>query len=1165
MKAVKCIISSDNIIIKDISQPIEPPLYAEEFSESLRLLREGTGEISESHIRELGERLFQRVFNGAALDQYRYSDPAILALNTSGELATLPWELMHDGANWIARTRGIARISETKQAPPEIIPKSGALKILAAISSPMLNENESIPDDEQPYQIDAKAHGQIFRKLEDESFPAEIKLRKHITRQAFSRESSNNYHVLHFVGHGNLGKLAFETRDGLLDLAEEDWIREQITVALRGGLRLVVLNSCHSADTGENFAGVAKTIMETGVPAVIAMQGSVSEPADITFVRNLYSDLAAGKSVDEAVMNSRRAMATDWQIRAGEWATPVLFVNGSILDEESSLSLMDAEMSRMIDSQKVSIIEPWKAEFDPMMTREEIFVGRRRELRDVLRSLDPENQDSVKIVCLHGDPGMGKTAIAIEAAHRMAEWFHDMIWLSGRIAPPEELREHIKGDDPLTRIGNDESLLIALANKIGVEVRADEKPAELRDNILRALRGNRQKLLIIDSMERFADSDLVRSLLINLPTNCKSLINSVQTLEINERQIHIKPMNSFDSILLLRAYSNLKELEIDPKKLGEIIHFTGGHPMAIRMLVSQMITAQKTLDDAIEALKSAEGEIFDYIFQRSFELAGSDGRKIFTVMAIFYPTASRKALQHVCKLEDTEFEKAIKRVIGLSLVENYEQGKRFGLHQLARAEAMKWLERDKESGKYRARAARYFMDFAKATAPMTEPEVAVKALGVPALSGKTAQRLQDAAVELFVKPAVKMMDTELENCLISLDWLLDKGDIEAADNFLRSLAGFLTNRGYWGIESHYLERIAESLKDDPKGYAEAIALLAVSYEKQGIWKDALDCYKKALISARQSDHRELEASILNGLSILYKSQRNWKEAEKCLENSEEIFREIGDKIGEANVLDSRGQIYQKIGRWSDAIQCFEASKGIYERHGDGLGEAQSVANIAACYVGSKKIEKYNDAAKFCEEALSIFADLGIKEGQQSVLNTLGALYYDIKNMVKAMQYYQNALQITLETGNKAVQHDILGNIALIHSEQGEWMESASACLEAFQMAIQVHSELVMSSLSRILYITKRMIKSGELVIPAQLTKQLSQVIQDAQLMDEEMRVALGLCHGVFTMIGLAVACEFDKENEIYKEALELARSLDENTGAALKLTKWLEGEKNGNS
>ena len=87
-----------------------------------------------------------------------------------------------------------------------------------------------------------------------------------------------------------------------------------------------------------------------------------------------------------------------------------------------------------------------------------------------------------------------------------------------------------------------------------------------------------------------------------------------------------------------------------------------------------------------------------------------------------------------------------------------------------------------------------------------------------------------------------------------------------------------------------------------------------------------------------------------------------------------------------------------------------------------------------------------------------------------------------------------------------------------------------------------------------------MLKGGELAIPAQLVQQLSLVIQNTVPPDNEMRMALGICPGAFTVIGFMAACEWDRESDIYKEALELARTLDEKTGAGLRLVEWLEGD-----
>ncbi len=1157
MKIVNCSIEFESITINDVVSTIDPPLSLEEFSSEIDLLREHSEELGEQQIKELGGRLFQRVFTEAALDQYRSTDPVAVALVLNDDLTLLPWELLHDGANWVARTRGVVRIASTEQRPPKIYPKSGALHILAAIAGPLLHYDESLPDDHphQPYPIDVNAHAEVFRKLEEAQFPAEIKLLKHITREILSREMSESHHVLHFVGHGGVGKLMFENRYGITDSADEDWIREQITVGLRGNLRLVVINSCFSADAGDEATGVANTILEAGVPSVIAMQGSISEAADIAFMKNLYSGLGKGKPIDEAVMDARRAMAADWQIGTWEWATPVLFVNESLLEAGESLNLMDAGMAAMINDPKVKIVEPSKASPDPMMARDERFAGRRRELNSILKSLDPENRDGVQTVCLHGDAGMGKTAIAIEAAHRMAEWFDDVVWLSGRAVPPDELKEYAKSDDPLTRITSAEGFVTTLAHKCGVELNGNEDQSQLRDVILSGLRGDRRRLLVLDGVEPFVGSDLIRSLLTNLPANCKALITSVESLEVNERQIHVDPMNSRDSAQLLSAYSALKDLKTDSERTSEIIHVTGGNPMVMRLVVSQVTSSEKTLDDALEDLRKAEGIVFDHVFSHSLTLAESGGRKIFAAMAVFFPTASRKALQSACGLSDLDFEKAIESIVGLSLVESYEQGKRFSLHQLARIKAQQQLEGDTERQGYRERAAQFFIELVNATAPMTRPEVAVKALGAPKLEGISAQRIQDAAVEIFVRPAIDLLEMELFNCFLTMDWLLDKDDVDAANGILANLSDFLTKRGYWSEAIYFLTRVADSLKKHGKDYAEAAVLLGVLHERQGKWKESVSYYESALESARESQNKELEANILNGLGTIYAGQGDWSHASEYLEPSLEAFHQLGDEEGEALASSALGGIYQQTDRWDEATRRFENSLEIFRRRNNKLGAADSLDKLAECCQHS---EEYEKAVGYCDESLSIYVDLEDKNGQGNILNNLGMLYYKQGDLDQAIQSYHRALEIKNEAGDVVGKQVILDNLALVHSARAEWMQVASACLESFQIAVQVHSGVVIDSLRNILEVTRNIFDGKEFAIPAQLAQQITELIKNTEPIDDEIPAALAICHGVFTIIGFMAACECDKESDAYKEALELARSLDERTGVALELVEWLE-------
>jgi tetratricopeptide (TPR) repeat protein len=1153
MKATKCFITFKSAVINDVAAAINPPLSVDEFRDDIASIY--LNEFNEQKLRDFGIKLFQRIFTDSALEQYKATDPSVVALSTSDNLASIPWELLHDGTNWVARTRGIIRVTTTGRNSPEFIPKQGNLRILAAISGPILNETMPDDDPEQISPVDVNAHTDIFRKIEGEPFPAEIKIRRHVTRESLSWELSENYQVLHFVGHGAIGRLVFETRHASTDLAEESWLHEQITTGLRGGLRLVVLNSCYSADASEEVQGIANTLMETGLPALIAMQGSITELADLTFAKNLYNALAVGKPIDEAVGIARRAMASDWQIPVHEWATPVLFINDSLLDKD--MIIMDAEVLEMMTETKTRLAFPQQAPIDPMMTREQRFIGRRRELSDVLSSLDPEHRDGVQVVCLHGEAGIGKTAIAIESAYRMSEWFNDLIWLSGHTDPPKELREHVKTDDPLKRINSPEGFLTTLAHKCGLEVTGDETESDLRDNILKSLSGNKWKLLVFDSMEGLIKFDVIRTLLSNLPINCKALITSREPLEINERQIHVSMMKQADSIRLLVAYGSIKGLQIDVNELSQIVHFTGGQPMAMRLVVSQVTSGEKTLESVLKDLKKAKGTIFDYIFSNSLKLALKDGRKLFAIMSLFYPTASRKALQEVCNLNDDAFDKSLKRLIGLSLVEYYQQNKRLGLHQMARAKSEQLLSEDQERDKYQERMTEYFMEFLNATVPMTQPDTATKAIEPQMPEGMTKSQIQEVAMEILVKPALNMMETELGNCLSVLEWIINKSDLDTATNILNRLCAFLEIRGYWDISKHYYMKMAEIFgkRGDTKKQATAMFNLGVLSHNLGRWRDAIEAYETTCKVAREFQNSELEAKSLNGLGAVYLDQGDTDRAIEYFENALTIFQSISNEIGKAGLLNNLGKIYLSRNEYEKAFQYFTDSYDIFRQKNDKQGEAIALNNIGEYY---QSIQKYEDTIKFYEDSLKIFYDLGNKSAQANMLNSIGAIYQDLGNIEKALQYYNNALEIVYEIGDLYRQYIILRNIATIKVMLENWIESTNACIEYYKISVQLHANIVMGALRGILDVSRIMLKSGEYATPVQLGIELTYFMNKVDIQDEEMRAALAISQGVFTIIGFVATCEWDKSSNVYKEALELAKSLDKSTGSALKLVEWLE-------
>jgi len=147
------------------------------------------------------------------------------------------------------------------------------------------------------------------------------------------RLAEDNYHVLHFMGHGGFDDI---TGKGVLLLEDEN----QVSAFVDGGtlgvllhdypnIRLVFLNACETArlssDKGiDPFAGVASALLMAGIPSVVAMQFPISDRAAIIFSNRFYTMLVHGNPVDGSVAEGRRAvrMANPDTM---EWGTPVLF------------------------------------------------------------------------------------------------------------------------------------------------------------------------------------------------------------------------------------------------------------------------------------------------------------------------------------------------------------------------------------------------------------------------------------------------------------------------------------------------------------------------------------------------------------------------------------------------------------------------------------------------------------------------------------------------------------------------------------------------------------------------------------------------------------------------------------------------------------------------
>ncbi len=290
-----------------------------------------------SAARKLGTALFQSVFQGQIRDVFRVSLQKARSEKSSGlriklrlqnvpELANLPWEFLFDSdmQNFLAQSvqTPIVRymeLAETALPLKVTLP----LQVLGIISNP---SDYAVLDVQKEKTSLHSALSHLIKAglvkitwLEDATIDS---LRKALSLQ--------NFHILHFIGHGGLDKRA---EQGVLVFTDSkgkgiwvDAVRLGVLLYDHPSLRLVILNACEGARNTirDPFSGVATTLVRRGIPAVAAMQFEISDTAAVTFSADFYAALAAGFPVDAAIAEARKAVY--FMPNDIEWGTPVLYL-----------------------------------------------------------------------------------------------------------------------------------------------------------------------------------------------------------------------------------------------------------------------------------------------------------------------------------------------------------------------------------------------------------------------------------------------------------------------------------------------------------------------------------------------------------------------------------------------------------------------------------------------------------------------------------------------------------------------------------------------------------------------------------------------------------------------------------------------------------------------
>jgi len=343
-------------------------------------------------------------------------DPALLRL---------PWELLADDAGSLAQRLSVRRqLEEPKEIKPR--PAQLPLRILYIISRP---SGAGFIDP----RLTAKA-------LLDALEPLGANVRVDFCRPptlvrmedllSIRQEAGDPYDIVHFDGHGNfsqeeqVGVLYFEEPAVAFGKAAADPVSaiDLGDLLASYSIPLVILEACRTATVSPTtvFSSVAPSLIHAGVGSVLAMGHAVHVEATRLLMDCFYRELVQGATIDEAVSATRKALRDNpsrW-LKAGpdgraidlqDWFLPHLYHRA--VDDALVPSSAHPGAERAASAGFRSPATGTEAGAFPPSPQFG-FRGRARELHVLERLFRVERG-----LVLHAMGGMGKTALATEAAH----------------------------------------------------------------------------------------------------------------------------------------------------------------------------------------------------------------------------------------------------------------------------------------------------------------------------------------------------------------------------------------------------------------------------------------------------------------------------------------------------------------------------------------------------------------------------------------------------------------------------------------------------------------------------------------------------------------------------------------------------------------------------
>ncbi|MEV0146054.1 MULTISPECIES: BTAD domain-containing putative transcriptional regulator [unclassified Nonomuraea] len=627
------------------------------------------------------------------------------------------------------------------------------------------------------------------------------------------------------------------------------------------------------------------------------------------------------------------------------------------------------------------------------------FAGRSVQVEELC---EPASR-VVTIAAIDGMAGIGKTALAVHVAHRLAERYPD-----GQLFI--DLHAHTAGQRPLEPA----EALEVLLRQLGVPT--ERIPASMveRAALWRAELAGRRVLLVLDNA---ADAAQVRPLLPGASSSLVLITSRQRLTDLDgSRALSMDVLPLPDAVVLFTGIVG-ERADAEPEAVREVLLLCGFLPLAVRIAATRLRhrprwsvahLAERLRDERRRLTELARSErSVAAAFTLSYRQLTADQQRLFRLLGL-HPGRDIEphAAAALAELPVERAEDLLEDLLDAHMLQQRAFG-RYVFHDLLRQYAAQLVaEQEPPDARHAAltRLLGHQLSTASAAMDVLYPDSAHRRPRV--------KQLPPPPVPLHdVSQAQAWLDAERANLVLAAD-----RDMAHTGLLATTLYRYLYDHAHHddALALYGKALRAARCREDPAGEGRALTDLGWVHQVLGSNDIAREHFDRALAACRTAEDRRGQARALIGLGRVCTDEGDHEPAREAHLRALELFRDIGDLFGEAVTLDYLGVVHERLGQYAQAADLHRQALNLFRDIGSRGGEADALDNLgAAC----TRLGRHAEARDHHEQALELYRRFGYRRGEAKALNSLAEIAATLGDLGRAVRLHTAALRLAVELNN----------------------------------------------------------------------------------------------------------------------------------------------------